>query len=107
MTGSHGRDRGDEENVKVRIVDDTEITLLLEQFLLLYGQGKLHDAVQVLETALDFMERKISQRKVGNGIMKARSSGLPDDWSSPRSEEDDWAIARVMNDLGCTLQQVH
>lgn len=102
----------------MRIVDDKEIILLLEQFSLLYGQGKLHDAVQVLETALGFMERKSSQRQVVNraenynandpeGMEKVRSSGLLDDWSSPRSEEDDWAIARVMNDLGCTLQQVH
>lgn len=95
-TGSHAR-----ENVKVRVVDNNEISLLLEQFWLYHGQGKLEDAVEVLETVLSFMERKNSQQG------QVRTSGLSDDWSSSRSEKDDWVIARVMNDLGCTLQQVH
>ncbi|CAN0159173.1 unnamed protein product [Ascophyllum nodosum] len=97
--------------------DNTKLSILLERFPLLHRQGKLENAVEVLKRALGIMggRRKSHGRANRVGAYDStREDGTVesvfplDDEANQESEvleRDEEAIARVMNDLGCTLQQ--
>eukprot|EP00903_Cladosiphon_okamuranus_P014127 g13129.t1 len=107
-------------------------SLLLERFTMLHREGRLEEAAATLQDALDVMEKKrlkAAKRKKekeegsprqdtkppgGRSNVreegKAPYSGSKDSKEAQSGEPEDAAeasvIAGVMNDLGCTLQQL-
>lgn len=87
---------------------------LLERFVQLHRDGQLEEAATTARQRLTIMESKRTRiiSAPANGLMPSNIDNSADqhvleksDFESTKRDED-LAIAGVMNDLGCTLQQV-
>lgn len=96
-----------------------DVSPLLDRFIVLHSDGNLEEAALTLERVIEMLGQEKSRRRIyrqqGHGDKNGRLSDAENKYHNEYLQEvvehqeeqkEAFMIAGVMNDLGCTLQQV-